>query len=61
MGLTPGSIPVERNGNALQYSCLEPSVDQGAWWAASPYGQTELDTAEHACITELVMLFSVLP
>ena len=21
------------NGNALQYSCLEKSVDRGAWWA----------------------------
>ena len=22
------------NGNPLQYSCLENSVDRGAWWAA---------------------------
>ena len=21
------------NGNPLQYSCLENSVDRGAWWA----------------------------
>jgi len=24
----------ERNGNALQYSCLENPADRGAWWAA---------------------------
>ena len=35
----PGSIPgLERspgegNGNPLQYSCLENSMDGGAWWA----------------------------
>ena len=35
----PGSIPGSgispggRNGNPLQYSCLENSMDRGAWWA----------------------------
>ena len=35
----PGSIlevgrsPGEGNGNSLQYSCLENSMDRGAWWA----------------------------
>ena len=29
----PGSIPGEENGNPLQYSCLENSMDRGAWWA----------------------------
>ena len=24
----------ERNGNRLQYSCLENPRDRGAWWAA---------------------------
>ena len=24
---------VEGNGNPLQYSCLENSMDGGAWWA----------------------------
>ena len=34
-GLTPGSgrCPGEGNGYPLQYSCLENSVDRGAWWA----------------------------
>ena len=26
-------FPGEGNGNPLQYSCLENSVDKGAWWA----------------------------
>ena len=31
----PGLIPGlgEGNGNPLQYSCLENSMDRGAWWA----------------------------
>ena len=35
----PGSVPGsgrsarERNGNPLQYSCLENLMDIGAWWA----------------------------
>ena len=36
-GLIPGSGSIpgsgERNGNPLQYSCLENSMDRGAWWA----------------------------
>ena len=34
-GLTPGSgrSPGEGNGNPLQYSCLENSLDRGAWQA----------------------------
>ena len=35
MGLIPGlgRSPREGNGNPLQYSCLEKSMDRGAWWA----------------------------
>ena len=28
-----GSSPGEENGNPLQYSCLEKSMDRGTWWA----------------------------
>jgi len=33
LGLIPelGRCPGERNGNPLLYSCLENSMDQGAW------------------------------
>ena len=35
MGLIPGlgRRPGEGNDNLLQYSCLENSMDRGAWWA----------------------------
>ena len=28
-----GKFPGEGNGNPLQYSCLEDSMDREAWWA----------------------------
>ena len=28
-----GRSPGEGNGNPLQYSCLENTMDRGAWWA----------------------------
>ena len=33
LGSIPGSgrSPGERNGNPLQYSCLENSIDRGTW------------------------------
>ena len=35
VGLVPGSgrYPGGGNGNPLQYSFLEKSMDKGAWWA----------------------------
>ena len=35
LGLIPGSgrSPGEGSGNPPQYSCLENSMDRGAWWA----------------------------
>ena len=36
----------EENGNPLQYSCLENSMDRGAWRANSPWGCKESDTTE---------------
>ena len=34
LGLIPGlgKSPGEGNGYPLQYSCMENSVDRGAWW-----------------------------
>ena len=34
--------PGEGNGYPLQYSCLENSMDRGAWRGYSPWGQTQL-------------------
>ena len=36
----------EGNGNLLQYSCLENSMDRGAWWATVHGVEKELDTTE---------------
>ena len=49
MGLIPGSggSPGEGNGNSLQYSFLENSMDRGAWWAPwGAWGHKESDMAE---------------
>ena len=46
-GSIPGSVrsPGEGNGNPSQYSCLENSMDRGAW-QATIHGAAELDTTE---------------
>ena len=38
LDLTPGleRSPGEGNGYLHQYSCLENSMDRGAWWATVP-------------------------
>ena len=43
MGSIPGSgrSPRAGHGNPLQYSCLENSMDRGAWRV--PWGRKELD------------------
>ena len=42
--------PGEGNSNPLQYSCLDNSMDRGAWWATvhegSPWGLKESDMTE---------------
>ena len=40
LGSIPGSgrCPGEGNGNPLQYSCLENSMDGGTWWATQSMG-----------------------
>ena len=42
-GLIPGSgrSPGDRNGNPLQYSCLENLMDKGAWWPTTAHGVTK--------------------
>ena len=49
LGLIPGSgkSPGKGHGNQLQYSCLENSMERGAWQAGySSWGLEELDTTE---------------
>ena len=49
-----GRSPGEGNGNTLQYSCLENSMDRGAWWATTVHGFTKswtlLSTHRLLCI-----------
>ena len=51
-GSIPGSgrSPGEGNGNPLQCSCLENSMDRRAWWA-SVHGDAELDTTERLTLS----------
>ena len=46
LGLIPGSrrSPGGRNGNPLQYFCLENPMDRGAWQAIVPGIAKESDT-----------------
>ena len=43
----------EGNGNPLQYSCLENSMDRGAWWAESMGSQKvgQDRATEHSCMS----------
>ena len=43
-----GRSPGEGNGNPLQYSCLENSMDRGTWWA-TVHGVT---TVGHDLVTK---------
>ena len=66
-GSIPGSgrSPGEGNGNPLQYSCLENSVDRGAWWSHKESDMTEQLTEQKLfniikstfCINEITMWF----
>ena len=42
-----GRSPGGRNGNPLQYSCLENPMDRGAWWATEPDTSEWLSTRAH--------------
>ena len=47
-----GKSPGEGNGNPVQYSCLENSIDKVAWRAKVHGGHKEADTTEqltHTC------------
>ena len=48
LGLIPGSGRYTGGGhdNPLQYSCLENSMDRGAWGGYSPQGYKESDTTK---------------
>ena len=60
LGSVPGfgRAPGEGNGNPLQYSCLENSMDRGGTWWAPVHGAAKSDKTEqptHKCMSTLYM------
>ena len=45
-----GRCPGEGNGYPLQYSCLENSMDRGAWWA-TVHGVAKSWTGLNDCLS----------
>ena len=58
----PGSIPGsgrslgEGNGSPLQYSCMENSMDRGAWQAIVQWGCKEPDMTEQLSLTQTYLV-----
>ena len=65
MGSVPGSgrSPGEENGNRLQYSCLENSMDRGGWQATVPEAKSQTGTKQQqhveACMFVCLGVISV--
>ena len=62
LGLIPGlgRSPGDGNGNPLQYSCLENSMDRGAWWA-TVHRVAESDTIEWLTLSLFRCIYTFLP
>jgi len=56
-GWIPGSerSPGVGNGNPLQYSCLENSMEMRSLAGYSSWGRKESDKTEHACTSQTPM------
>ena len=62
-GLLVLRVTSEKNGNPLQYSCLENSMDRGVWWARVcrvTKSQTGLSTRTHTHTHTRCITFAVL-
>ena len=53
-----GRSPGVGNGNPFQYSCLENSMDRGAWWT-TVHGVAELHTTKRLTLTFTGAIFQV--
>ena len=55
-----GRSPQVGSGNPLQYSCLEKSMDRGAWWAVHGVtkSRTRLSDWAHRCIMHFIFLWT---
>ena len=48
-----GRSPGEENGYPLQYSCLENSMDRGAWWTTvHGVAKSQTQLSPHASFTQ---------
>ena len=59
-----GRSPAEGNGNPLHYSCLENSMDRGAWSLepqAVVHGRKESDTTEQLTPTHVSSVYMSIP
>ena len=57
----PGLCSGEGNGYPLQYSCLENSIDRGAWRATCiPWGHKGSDTTEQLTRKYMILLHNSL-
>ena len=54
-----GRSPGEGNGYSLQYSCLENSMDRGAWWA-TVHGGAESNMTEQLTLSLFIADFLIL-
>ena len=52
LGSIPGSERSLGEGNGLRYSCLENSMDRGAWWVSVQGGHKESDTTKQLMSAE---------
>ena len=52
VGSTPGlgTSPGVDNGNSLQYSCLENSMERGVWWATVHGAAKNWTPHTHRCV-----------
>ena len=50
-----GRSPGKENGNPLQYSCLENSMDRGAWWTVT-HGVAESNMTEQLKLTSFMYM-----
>ena len=52
-----GRDPAERNGNPLQYPCLENFTEQRSLVDYSPQGRKELDTTEQLTLSLYFVIY----
>ena len=54
--LLSGRSPGVRNGNSLQYSCLENPIDRGAWWSVYGMSKSWIQLSMRVCTQNGIIL-----